>query len=166
MCGASPGGTLEDMTTTANRRPPTAADGATWIRGAGWAAGATAGSYAVGAWALAAASGVTHLSGSSYSTEFIDGRTNLLAVALLACVYLAARQNLWTGLAATAGLVAGQWWAMAICVQRYSDSGWGDGLEVLGFGYPILLGLVGLVVTGVVRLVERGKRRAEAQGLR
>jgi hypothetical protein len=130
----------------------------TTMSGFAWAAVSTAGSYAVGAAALEAASGVTRVSGADYNTEFIDGRTNALAFALLVGVYLAARHNLWTGLAATAGLVAGEWWAMGVCMQRYMDRGWGDGLEVLGYAYPVLLGLLGLLLTGVARaLVRRGR---------
>lgn len=125
------------------------------LSGFAWAVATTAASFGVGAWALAAASGVTQISGTDYNTEFIDGTVSWLATLLLVGVYLATARHVAAGLLAAVGLVAGQAWAMTVCIQRYIDSGWGDGLEVLGYLGPIFLGFYALVVILVTWLVRR-----------
>ncbi|MFI5426846.1 hypothetical protein [Aeromicrobium sp. UC242_57] len=128
--------------------------------GAFWALLTTAGSFGVGAWALAAASGVTRLTDTDYDTEFLDSGITLLVYPLLVLVFLATRKHVLAGLVATVGLVAGQTWAMTVCVNRYADSGWSDGLEVLGYILPISLGLFGLVIVLATWLAHRPRFRA------
>jgi hypothetical protein len=117
--------------------------------------GAGAASLAAGLLALDVASGVTTISDTSYDTEFIDMQLAWVAVVLVA----AAAALSWVG-----GLVAAvlasipQWWAMARAVARYDESGWSDGLEVLGYLYPILFTLVSLGTAFVGAALGRRRR--------
>lgn len=115
----------------------------------------TGAAFAIGAWSLGAASGVTRSSANDYSTEFIDPDISALLFLLLVPVAVAAYLHLWGGLVAAVGLSAGYTWAMAVCVHRYATSGWGDGLEGLGYVGPVALGVMAFAAVGVTRLIAR-----------
>lgn len=123
--------------------------------GAFWALLTTAGSFGLGALALATASGVTQLTDTDYDTEFLNGKVLWLVYLLLGGVYLATRKYVLAGFAAAVGLAAGQTWATTVCVSRYHESGWSDGLEILGYLVPILFGVYALIVVLVTWLVRR-----------
>lgn len=52
-----------------------------------------------------------------------------------------------------------QWFAQDEVVARYDESGWGDGLEVLGYALPLGVLVLGGVVVLVGGLVGRARRR-------
>ncbi|HET6153452.1 MAG TPA: hypothetical protein VFE15_10870 [Marmoricola sp.] len=112
----------------------------------------TAAGFVIAAWSLAAASGVTRLSENDYSTEFIDPGISGLLFLLLVPIAVAAYLHLSGGLIGASGLTIAYVWAMAVCVQRYSESGWGSGLEVLGYVGPCFLGLMAFGIVGLARL--------------
>lgn len=127
---------------------------------AGWSASATVLAAAVTLWALRAASGVTSLGQDSYRTEFIDPALSQLvwvAVVLLAvAAWFATAPALVGLLGVTAASAAG----MVVTVERYQESGWGDGLEYLGFVLPLGVLVVGaLVVVGTAWAARAAARR-------
>ena len=127
-------------------------------------AACVAGAAAATAAALAAASGVTPLGGNSYDTEFIDG--GLYALSWLSLVGLAVAAW-WAAVPAVLGLVgvvAVTTAGMAVTVRRYAESGWGSGLEYLGFVVPVGLLLVGSAALAVVVAVRRGRSGGRAAG--
>ncbi|MBS2936256.1 hypothetical protein KDN32_00695 [Nocardioides sp. J2M5] len=106
--------------------------------------------------ALAVAPGVTVLGGDTYDTEFIDGPFYLMAALLsLGLVAVAAA---WSWRWAVAGLLASVGaltWGAAVCVRRYADSGWGDGLEVLVYVVPLGVAVAGLVLVTLIPWLRR-----------
>lgn len=120
---------------------------------------AAAVAWAGTALALAVASGVTHRGGDSYDTEFISSPVYLLAAA--ASVVLAGAAAWWSWRWAVGGLVlavAGLVWGGTVTVDRYADSGWGDGLEVLVYVVPFGAAVVGLVAIALTALLGRRAR--------
>ena len=107
-------------------------------------------STAVAVLALATASGVTQLSDTDVSTEFISAWW-WLAFLLVPVPAATASRAPGTAAAETVALVLPQFVAAAVCVGRYRSSGWGDGLEVFAFLHPVLL----TVVTGALVLALR-----------
>ncbi len=108
--------------------------------------------------ALVTASGVTPVGPDTYETEFADGA--LLAVNWATPVALAVAAW-WWGVPAAVGVVAVGATTFAgtvVTVRRYADSGWGDGLEYLGFALPLGLLVLGAVAVGVTVAVRRSRR--------
>jgi hypothetical protein len=112
--------------------------------------------------ALAVASGDTLLpgSGSSYDTEFIDMAVLQLSWVVVPLLGIAAASSVRVALLGTAAMAVSQFLAMAETVRRYEESGWADGLEVLGYLFPITLTVVTL---GAVLVGWRLGRRARAR---
>lgn len=113
--------------------------------------------------ALHLADGATLVSGTTYDTEFIDGRVLSLAWLLVPVVgttaYLSTPWGILAGLAATAS----QLYGAAETVHRYRVSGWADGLEVFAYLWPIgVLGLsaVAVLVGALARLAQRREQYA------
>jgi hypothetical protein len=115
--------------------------------------------------ALAVASGDTLLPGSetSHSTEFIDEAVLQLSWLVVPVLAVAAASSVRVALLGTAAVAVTQFLAMAETVHRYRESGWGDGLEVLGYLFPIALTVVTLGAVLVGWLVGRRSRRGQDQ---
>ncbi len=116
--------------------------------------------------ALVVAPGVTLLGGDTYDTEFIDGPF-YLAAALLS-LGLVAVTAAWSWRWAVAGLLASVGaltWGASVCVRRYAESGWGDGLEVLVYVVPLGIAVTGLGLVALIRwLGRRGRKVTGAAG--
>lgn len=115
--------------------------------------------------ALSVASGETLLPGStnSYDTEFIDMTVMQLSWVVVPLLGFAAASSAPIALLGTAGMSVSQFLAMAETVRRYEESGWADGLEVLGYLFPIALTLATLVAVLVGWLLGRGARAQRRQ---
>lgn len=108
---------------------------------------------------LATASGVTRIDRFNYETEFSNGPIDALGWLSVILIALAAYRSLAWGLVAVAGVTAVQWAGAHEVVQRYQESGWGDGLESLAYLAPIAMLVVGLLTTVVAGLAGRAARR-------
>ena len=100
--------------------------------------------------ALERASGVTKIGRSSFDTEFIDGGTLQLAWLLLPLAAAAGWLSLRAAVLAVVGATVPLVFAMTETVNRYRESGWADGLEVLGYLLPaaVLVGATGSALVG------------------
>ena len=110
--------------------------------------------------ALGVASGARPRPGSdtSYDTEFIDMAVLHLSWLLAPLLGVTASLSARVALLGVVGVAVSQFWAMAETVDRYQESGWSDGLEVLGYLFPITLTLVSLGAVLVGWLVGRRRR--------
>jgi hypothetical protein len=115
--------------------------------------------------ALAAASGVTERPGpeTCCDTEFIDDAVLQLSWLVVPLLGVAAALSVRVALLGTAAVSVTQFLAMAETVHRYRESGWSDGLEVLGFLFPIALTVVALGAVLVGWLVGRRSPRGQDQ---
>jgi hypothetical protein len=120
-------------------------------------------SVAVAFLALATARGVVPLGDDLYGTEFVSGWW-WLAFLLAPLPAVMARRRSATAVVAAAALVVPHYIAAAVCVARYRDSGWGDGLEVLSFLHPVLLTVVAFGL--VAALNRRARSRSWSAGER
>ena len=120
---------------------------------------ATAASVAVAVVALDLASGVTRPRGRCCRTEFIDTRTLGRLWLLYPLLALAAAWSWRLALLGVPALALPQWLAMNEVMDRYTDSGWGDGLEVLGYLFPIQVAVIGALSVLLGNLVAQGVRR-------
>lgn len=125
-----------------------------------------AASTAVALVALDLASGVTRPRGRCCQTEFIDTRTLGWLWLLYPLVALAAAWSWRLALLGVPGLAVPQWLAINAVMDRYDESGWGDGLEVLGYLLPIQTAVIGTVAVMVGSSVGSGLRRRRDPGLR
>lgn len=110
--------------------------------------------------ALSVAYGERLVSGSSYSTEFIHMPTYALTLLAVPLVGLAAYHRWWAGVGGAVGAAGVAFAAMIETMRRYADSGWSDGLEVLGFIAPV--GLTFFLAMAVVAGALVGLRRERA----
>ena len=115
--------------------------------------------------ALAGASGVTERpeTETCCDTEFIDDAVLQLSWLVVPLLGVAAVFSVRAALIGTAAVSVTQFLAMAETVHRYRESGWSDGLEVLGFLFPIALTVVALGAVLVGWLVGRRSRRGQDQ---
>lgn len=81
---------------------------------------------------LGTADGVTHLGGGDYETEFVSAWSQL-GWLLVVPVHALARWRPGTALPAVIVAAAPQFVGAHEVVRRYAESGWGDGLESLGY---------------------------------
>ena len=95
--------------------------------------------------ALDLAAGVTRPRGRCCKTEFIDTPTLGWLWLLYPLVALAAAWSWRLALLAVPGIAVPQWLAMDVVMDRYAESGWGDGLEVLGYAVPVVAAVIGVV---------------------
>ena len=117
----------------------------------------TAGSVGIAVAALHLAAGVTRARGGCCETEFIDGTTLHLLWLLYPLVAVAAYWSWSTALVGVAGLAVPQWLAMNEVMERYAETGWGDGLEVLGYLLPVQVAV--LASAAVLLGAWAGRRR-------
>ncbi len=110
--------------------------------------------------ALSVAYGERLVSGSSYSTEYINMPTYALTLLAVPLVGFAAYHRWWAGVAGAVGAAGVAFAAMVETVHRYDESGWADGLEVLGFIAPV--GLTLFLALAVVAGSLIGLRRDRA----
>lgn len=115
--------------------------------------------------ALAVASGATLQPGSdtSYDTEFIDPLVLQLSWVVAPLLGLAAFFSARVALLGLALVAVSQFWAMTETVARYDESGWSDGLEVLGYLFPIALTVVAVGCVAIGGFVGRRSRRRQDQ---
>ena len=126
---------------------------------------AAAGSVAIALVALDLAAGVTRPRGRCCETEFIDATTFSFRWLLLPILALAAAWSLRLALLGVLTVAVPQWLAMGVVMDRYAESGWSDGLEVLGYLVPIQTAVVGAIAVLVGGLLGKGaRRRREANG--
>lgn len=92
-------------------------------------AAAAAGIMALG---LGTADGVTHLGGDDYETEFVSAWSQL-GWLLVVPVHTLARWRRWTAVPAVIVTSGPQFVGAHEVVRRYAESGWGSGLESLGY---------------------------------
>jgi len=97
--------------------------------------------------------------GSCCDVEFIDYGLLQLAWLLFPVLGVAAWFSARVALVGILGMVVPQWLAQNEVVERYDQSGWGDGLEVLGYVIPIGVLVLGAVTVLVGWLVGRSRRR-------
>ncbi|MFI7577450.1 hypothetical protein [Micromonospora sp. NPDC049497] len=110
--------------------------------------------------ALQTASGVTHLEGSSYNTEFAEPTWWLAGFLLFVPVYLASRRYPKLAVVAVIAAVGPQFALPAVVVDRYVEGGWGDGLEGFGYVLPILMTPVFAVAAAAGAAIGWRKQRA------
>jgi hypothetical protein len=133
------------------------------LRSAILSALAVAGSATVVLVALAVASGVTVRPGTtdSYDTEFIDGTVLQLSWLTAPVLGIAAFYSIRIALLGTVGVAVSQFWAMAETVDRYQESGEGDGLEAIGYlfaGGVTVLCLLLVLVCGLTGWARRKRQ--------
>ncbi|SFP96630.1 hypothetical protein SAMN05660464_0328 [Geodermatophilus dictyosporus] len=109
-----------------------------------------AASAAVGVLALATARGLVPLGGDSYRTEFVSGWW-WLAFLLAPVPALAGRRRPVVARVLVLALVGPQFVTAVVCVTRYRESGFGEGLEALAFLHPLLLTAVAAVLVAALR---------------
>jgi len=128
-----------------------------------WTLVTVAGACAVAYLALADVAGVTRVAGSTYETEFVNGGWWNLGFALAVPVYLATRASYWFAPAAVLIATVAQLYIADTVVERYLESGWGDGLESLSYAWAIAMGVFfALAAVGGV-VVTHVRRRRETQ---
>ncbi len=135
-----------------------ARSGARLGAGLGWVVVALAGSVVIGLVGLTAARGVTRIGRSSYETEFIHPATS---AALLLLVLPALLAGWSAGRLVVPAVLAGavpQWFVAAEVVDRYRESGWGDGLEVFAYLTPVWVGMLCTVAATLGWLLGRNRR--------
>lgn len=120
---------------------------------------AAAASVAIALVALDLAAGVTRPRGRCCETEFIDASTLRFLWLLHPVLALAAVWSWRLALLGVPGVAVPQWLAMGKVMDRYAESGWGDGLEVFGYLVPIQTAFIGAVPVLVGALVDGGVRR-------
>jgi hypothetical protein len=134
-------------------------------RAAVLSASAVAGSTAIVLVALSIASGVTVRPGSvnSYDTEFIDGTVLQLSWLTAPVLGIAAFYSIRVALLGTVGVAVSQFWAMAETVDRYQESGEGDGLEAIGYLFAGGVTFLCLLLVLVCGLSGWARRRPQDQ---
>lgn len=80
--------------------------------------------------------------GSCCRTEFVNGPWWTACFALVVPIVLAARGSKLAGLAAALAGAAAVFFIADTVVNRYVESGWGDGLESLGYVYAMVQSVV------------------------
>lgn len=120
---------------------------------------AVAASVAIAVVALDLAAGVTRPRGRCCRTEFIDGQTLRLLWLPILLLAVAAGWSWRLALAGALAVAVPQWLAMNEVMDRYARSGWGDGLEVLGYLLPIQTAVFGAISVTVGALVGARLRR-------
>lgn len=125
---------------------------------------ATVASVAIALVALDLATGVTRPRGRCCRTEFIDRRTLELLWLLHPLLGLTAALSWRLAMLGVSGVAVPQWLAMREVVERYADSGWGDGLEVLGYLMPIQTAFFGSVAVFLGALIGGAARRRRREG--
>jgi hypothetical protein len=115
--------------------------------------------------ALAIASGATLQPGSetSYDTEFIDGAVLQLSWLTAPVLGIAAFYSIRIALLGTVGVAVTQFWAMAETVDRYRESGEGDGLEAIGYLFAGGLTFLCLLLVLVCGLTGWARRKRQDQ---
>lgn len=96
--------------------------------------------------------------GSCCEVEFIDYRILQLTWLLFPLLGVAAAFSVRVSLVALLGMTVPQWLAMNEVIARYDRSGWGDGLEMLGYAVPLGVLALGVVTVLVGGLVGRSRR--------
>ena len=96
--------------------------------------------------------------GTCCDVEFLDHGVLQLTWLLFPVVGLAGWLSVRGALVAVLGLTVPQWLAQNEVVGRYDRSGWGDGLEVLGYAVPLGVLVLSLVMVAVGGLLGRARR--------
>ncbi len=112
--------------------------------------------------ALHGVDGAQRVAGSTYSTEFVNGEWVLASWLLVVPICVVAWLHPLIGVA-TALLCSGIGIHVSlVTIDRYQESGWGDGLESLGFVFALLAGAVAVTCAAVSGLLGRRSRAREA----
>lgn len=109
--------------------------------------------------ALDRASGVTRPRGRCCETEFIDAAVVNMSWLLVPALAVAAAFSARVAIIGLVGVAVPQFWAMSVTVERYKDSGWGQGLEVLGYLSPLALTAVAALCMSVGWHIGRPRRQ-------
>jgi hypothetical protein len=89
--------------------------------------------------ALQTAGGIRYLGGMSYQTEFANPRWWEAGFILFAPVFLASWRHPRFAAVYVIAALAPQVVLPVVVAHRYAVTGWGDGLETLGYLFPILM---------------------------
>ncbi|MCF0096648.1 hypothetical protein B0E54_05515 [Micromonospora sp. MH99] len=89
--------------------------------------------------ALLTATGVTHVSGSSYKTEFAHPLWWQAGFFLFVPVFLSSYLYPKRAAASVVAALVPQFVLPTVVVYRYVHGGWGDGLEIFSYVPPILM---------------------------
>ena len=120
---------------------------------------ATAASVAIALVALDLAAGVAQRRGRCCETEFIDATALGFLWVLYPVLALASAWSWRLAILGVVGVALPQWLAMGEVMDRHAESGWSDGLEVLGYLLPIQTAVVGAVAVLVGSLAGGVLRR-------
>ena len=96
--------------------------------------------------------------GSCCDVDFIDYGLLQLTWLLFPVLGVAAWFSARVALAGIVGMTVPQWLATNEVIDRYYRSGWGDGLEVLGYAIPLGVLVLGGVTVLVGGLLGRARR--------
>lgn len=110
--------------------------------------------------ALRTAGGVTYLGGDSYRTEFANPKWWAAGFLLFVPVYLVARRHPALAFISVIAALGPQVVLPVVVVHRYVVTGWADGLESLGYLYPILMSPVFSAAAVAGAVVGKRKQRA------
>jgi len=129
--------------------------------GLSWVAVTLVGSVVIGLVGLAAARGVTRIGRSSYETEFIHPTTSAVLLLLVLPALLAGWSTGRLVVPAVLAAAVPQWFVAGEVVERYQESGWGDGLEVFAYLTPVWVGLLCALAASLGWLVGRNRREVK-----
>ena len=104
--------------------------------------------------------------GTCCDVEFLEYRVLQLTWLLFPLVGVAAWFSVRGALVAVIGMTVPQWLAQHEVVARYDRSGWGDGLEVLGYAVPLGVLVLAVVMVVVGGLLGRARRTGLTTGRR
>ena len=122
---------------------------------------ATVASAFISRLALDRAGGVTRPGGRCCETEFIDTAVLNASWLLVPVLAIAAVFSVRVAFVGLVGVAVPQFWAMKVTGDRYVESGWSQGLEVLGYLFPI--GLIAVAVLCMSAGWHIGRRRRQDQ---
>ena len=120
---------------------------------------ATVASAVIARLALDRASGVTRPGGRCCETEFIDGAVLNASWLLVPVLAIAAAFSVRLALTGLVGVAVPQFWAMKVAGDRYVESGWSQGLEVLGYLFPVGLMAVAVLCMSLGWHIARPRRQ-------
>jgi hypothetical protein len=100
--------------------------------------------------------------GSCCNTAFVNGNWWQALLVMAVPIWVAARTHWWAGLLALAVPTYATFYIANTTINRYTDSGWGDGLEIFSYVGSVVHLIAFLVAYGYGSLVNRRRRQRQA----